>query len=182
MMEFQFLWKGITMFSIADFLDRAKARALIDSDYRLAKVIGITHSGISSYRMGKSLPNEAVIEQLCALSGDDPDLIAAQIQAARAKTGPAQVMWSRIALRLSGAAGSAILSLVITIGLIAPDQAQAGTTAPLDQYSAAIQQHIHRIKCRCVSGLVSGLFFLERLRYAYRGLPGICRLMVCAAL
>jgi hypothetical protein len=32
------------MFSVADLLDRAKAGANIDSDYRLAKVIGITHS------------------------------------------------------------------------------------------------------------------------------------------
>lgn len=77
------------MFSVANFLDRAKARASIDSDYRLAKVIGITHSVISGYRAGKSLPNESVIEQLCGLSGDDPDYIAAQIQAARAQEGPA---------------------------------------------------------------------------------------------
>lgn len=113
------------MFSIAAFLDRAKAKSSIDSDYRLAKVIGITHSGISSYRMGKSLPNESVIEQLCALSGDDPDLIAAQIQAARAKEGPARVMWSRIAARLAGGASTAILSVCVTIALIAASASDA---------------------------------------------------------
>lgn len=57
------------MFSVADFLDRAKARASIVSDYQLAKVIGKNHSVISGYRAGKSLPNESVIEQLCALTG-----------------------------------------------------------------------------------------------------------------
>lgn len=91
------------MFSIAEFLDSVKARASIDSDYRLAKVIGITHGAMTHYRMGRTLPNESVIEQLCALSGDDPDYIAAQIQAARAKDGPARVMWSRIAARLRSA-------------------------------------------------------------------------------
>lgn len=117
------------MFSIAEFLDRAKSRASIESDYRLAKVIGITHSGISSYRMGKTLPNESVIEQLCALSGDDPDLIAAQIQAARAKDAPAQVMWSRIAARLAGGASTAILSVLIFISLIAANVHDARASA-----------------------------------------------------
>jgi transcriptional regulator with XRE-family HTH domain len=107
------------MFSIADFLDRAKARALIDSDYRLAKVIGKSHQVISGYRSGKSLPNESVIEQLCALSGDDPDLIAAQIQAARVEDGPARDLWTRIALRLAGGASTAVLSVCFAIALIA---------------------------------------------------------------
>lgn len=85
------------MFSVAEFLDRAKVRANIESDYRLAKVIGKSHNVISGYRHGKSLPEESVIEQLCALSGDDPDLIAAQIQAARSKTPEARTMWLRVA-------------------------------------------------------------------------------------
>lgn len=121
------------MFSVANFLDRAKASASIDSDYRLAKVIGITHSVISGYRAGKSLPNESVIEQLCGLSGDDPDYIAAQIQAARSKDGPARVMWSRIAARLSGAATTAILSVCFTISLIAASASDARATT-LDAY------------------------------------------------
>ena len=121
------------MFSIAEFLDSVKARASIDSDYRLAKVIGKTHQAISSYRAGKTLPNESVIEQLCALSGDDPDYIAAQIQAARSQDGPARVMWSRIAARLSGAATTAILSVCFTISLIAASASDARATT-LDAY------------------------------------------------
>ena len=127
------------------------------------------------------MPDERVLEQLCALSGDDVAVFAAQIQSERARTSEGKAMWRMIAARLQSAAGGAILSLVITMGLIAPDQAQASTSDPLGHYNAAIQQSIHRIKCRCVSGLVNGLFFLERLRHTYKGLPGICRLMVCAA-
>ena len=37
------------MFSIANFLDDVKARAGIESDYRLAKVIEITHSAIIAF-------------------------------------------------------------------------------------------------------------------------------------
>lgn len=69
------------MFFIANLLDSAKAKANIESDYRLAKAIGKSHQVIIAYRVGKSLPEESVIEQLCALSGDDAGVIAAQIQA-----------------------------------------------------------------------------------------------------
>lgn len=107
------------MFSVAEFLDRAKVRANIESDYRLAKVIGKSHNVISGYRHGKSLPEESVIEQLCALSGDDPDLIAAQIQAARSKTPEARTMWLRVAARMAGHAQPAILAALFAIALIA---------------------------------------------------------------
>lgn len=103
------------MFSIAALLDRAKASAGIESDYRLAKVIGITHSAVTHYRMGRSLPNESVIDQLCALSGDDPDITMAQVQAARSKDAPARAAWLRIAARMSGAASTAILSALVLL-------------------------------------------------------------------
>lgn len=116
------------MFSIADLLSRAKAGAGIDSDYRLAKVIGISHQSITGYRTKNTLPNERVIEELCALSGDDPDLIAAQIQAARSQTEDARALWQRVAARLMMAAPTAILSVIFAMGLIAApsDVARAG--------------------------------------------------------
>lgn len=122
------------MFSVADLIERSKARANIDSDYRLAKVIKINQSAIGNYRAGRSLPNESVIEQLCALSGDDPDLIAAQIQAARVKDGPARELWNRIAMRLAGGATTAILSVVFAISFI------AGTAS--DAKAGAVQTQI----------------------------------------
>lgn len=124
------------MFSIARFLDHVKAAANIESDYRLAKVIGKNHSVITNYRSGKSLPNESMIEQLCALSGDDPDLIAAQVQAARVKDAPARAMWERIAARLQGGASTAFLSVLISLGLIAGTAQEArASAAPPSQMS-----------------------------------------------
>jgi hypothetical protein len=96
------------MFSIANLLDSAKARASIESDYRLAKVIGKSHQVISGYRSGKSLPEESVIEQICSLSGDDSGVVAAQIQAARSKSPEAVNMWLMIAQRLAAASGMMI--------------------------------------------------------------------------
>lgn len=104
---------------IDDLLDKSKTCANIDSDYRLSKVIGITHSAMTHYRMGRSLPNESVIEQLCALSGDDPAFIAAQVQALRSKTPEAKNLWLKVAARMAGGAQTAILSVLIAIVFVA---------------------------------------------------------------
>jgi Phage related protein len=117
------------MFSIANLLDTAKAKANLESDYRLSKVIGITHSAMTHYRMGRSLPNESIIGQLCALSGDDPDVIAAQIQAARSKSPEAKNLWLRVAARMSGGASTAILSVCFAIALIAGLATPTGASA-----------------------------------------------------
>lgn len=131
------------MFSIANLLDSAKAKAVIESDYRLAKIIGISHSAMTHYRMGRSLPNEKVIEQLCALSGDDPGVIAAEIQAARSKSPEAVNMWLMIAQRLSSdrrqtvrAVSTAILSVLFSLVLIASPSGSA-RAAGVDHIKAA---------------------------------------------
>ena len=127
------------MFKIARLLDSAKLGASIDSDYRLAKVIGITHAAVSGYRMGKALPKDKVIAQLCAMSGDDPHLMLAQIQLERASSPEAKGLWESLALRLAASdrrvvsrVQTAILSVCFAIGLIAvsTDDARAGDGQP----------------------------------------------------
>lgn len=134
------------MFSIANLLDSARAKANIESDYQLAKAIGITHQAMSAYRAGKTLPNARVIEQLCALSGADAGLTAAQVEAARAADGPVRLMWESVAKRLSGAASTAILSVVFAISLIAGYADPARASALDDSLNGASQQLIHRVK------------------------------------
>lgn len=107
------------MISIAKLLDAAKAKAGIESDYRLAKVIGISHNVISGYRSEKSMPNDKILAQLCALSGDDVAVVAAQVQAERAQSPEGRSMWLMIAKRLSGAASTAILSVVFALVFVA---------------------------------------------------------------
>ncbi len=121
---------------VAGLLDRAMSRAGIESDYRLAKVIGITHQAISGYRAGVSLPKDKVIAQLCALSGDDPHLLVAQIQAERASSPEAKNLWMTMAKRLAGGAQTAILSVLFTIVFVAaslmPERVEAKVVEKLD--------------------------------------------------
>lgn len=121
---------------IANLLDSAKAKAGIESDYRLAKVIGITHTALSAYRVGKSLPGDKVVAQLCALSGDDPQLVFAQVQAFKASSSETQSFWNTLVLRLQSdrrhavrGVGTAILSVLFSIVLIAGNIVDARASA-----------------------------------------------------
>ncbi len=107
------------MFSVASLLDRAKVKANIETDYRLAKVIGINQSALGNYRAGRSYPDERVLEQLCALSGDDLAVWAAQLQSERARTPEGKTVWLMIAKRLAGGATTAVLTVVCAIAMIA---------------------------------------------------------------
>jgi hypothetical protein len=127
--------------------------------------------------MGRNLPNEAIIEQLCALSGDDPDLVMAQIQATRAKDAPAQVMWSRIAARLAGGASTAILSVLFTISLIAASASDARATG----LTVLKTQAVNLIYIVSSTFLTVGVFLHERRHRWPQGFPGLLRLCAAAA-
>lgn len=157
------------MFSVANLLDRAKAVANIESDYRLAIVIGISHGGMTHYRQGRSLPNEKILAQLCALSGDDPGVIAAQIQAARSKSPEAKNLWMMIAARLSGAASTAILSVVFTISLIA-GYAEPARAAGQVALKKAVTDSLYIVS---ITFLSVGCYLRDR----HRQLPGVFQLI-----
>ena len=146
---------------VSDLLDKSKTYANIDSDYRLAKIIGITHSAVSSYRMGKTLPNEKVLSQLCAITGDDVAVIAAQIQSERSQSPEAKNLWLMVAKRLSGAALTVILSAWVLLGLSAtvPHESWAGDD------SAHSQNRVSTIYTSYLLGILTVPdFLLVRLR------------------
>ena len=161
------------MFLIADLLERAKAKGNIESDYRLAIVIGITHGAMTHYRQGRTLPNEKVIAQLCALSGDDPGVVAAQIQAARSKSPEAVNMWNMIAARLSGVASTAFLSVVLAISLIA-GYAQDARASGLNDSQKVKSDSLYIVSS---TFLTVGCWLLVRLRR----FTGLFRLCILAA-
>lgn len=130
------------MFSIAQLLDSAKARAGIETDYRLGKLIEKNHRNINNWRAGRSLPDEDSIQRLCALSGDDPELIAAQIQSRRAASEEARQLWQRVAERLAHApramAGHAQTIFLLVVFAIASIASGAVVARASDAKSPAI--------------------------------------------
>lgn len=69
--------------NIPALLDKAIFVHSLSSDYKLALVMGISQSSLISYRHGKTLPDARIISKLCDLTGDDPALIAAEIEEMR---------------------------------------------------------------------------------------------------
>jgi transcriptional regulator with XRE-family HTH domain len=161
------------MFSIANLLDRAKAQANIESDYRLAKVLRINQSALSNYRHGRALPGVEMIESLCALSGDDAGLMVAQVEAARAADGPVRNMWLSVAARLRGAASTAILSVCFAIALIAFPASDARAVT-VDAYKTGSVNLLYIVE--------STIFTVgDFLRVRLRRWAGVFRLGLCAS-
>lgn len=115
--------------NIAALLDKAKVIHKLPSDYKLALVLGVSFSTPANYRTGKTLPDARVISKICALTGDDPALLLAQIEAERAKTDDARALWREVVQRLQSTLHSAIFA-VLTVGVLwggLPSDAQAKT-------------------------------------------------------
>lgn len=86
----------------------------LPSDYKLALVMGVQQTTLGNYRTGKTLPDARVISKICELTGDDPAILAAEIEVERAKTDEARALWASIARRLSIAAAAGIGSAVLS--------------------------------------------------------------------
>jgi transcriptional regulator with XRE-family HTH domain len=120
------------MANIAKLLDKAKVIHNLPSDYKLALVMGVKQTTLKNYRDGITLPDARVITLICGLTGDDPALLAAEIEADRAKTDEARALWQNIARRLSlgAAAGitAAVLSGCLWVGDVASPVASVGSS------------------------------------------------------
>lgn len=145
------------MFEIAATLDRAKAQHGLASDYKLALVMGISHTALIGYRRGNTLPDTRVIRKITDLTGDDPALMTAQIEYERAKTDDARSIWADIAQRLklttktaqAGFARSGMMVCVALIaGLLALGQVHASVGGNGDIRTLDCAARIHRSLCR----------------------------------
>lgn len=85
-------------------LDAAKVRRGLDTDYKLAKALGVAPNYIANYRKGRSRPDDTIAQRLAALAGLDPDYVVACMHAERAATDDGRLTWERIAKRLQATA------------------------------------------------------------------------------
>jgi transcriptional regulator with XRE-family HTH domain len=144
------------MINIAALLDKAKDIHSLKSDYKLALVMGISQTALIHYRAGKSLPDARVISKICELTGDDAALLAAEIEAQRAKTDEARALWTSIARRLSlgVAAGisAAALSGCFWVSAAAFPTDLLHRVCILCKVQAVAAARRFRQRCRIVSG------------------------------
>ncbi|MBB1073625.1 helix-turn-helix domain-containing protein [Rhodoferax sp. 4810] len=109
----------------AQWIDRVKALRGWDSDYRVAKELGLGRQTISTYRSKTSnTMDEDTAVKVAAALGTNPAIILADQAMERAKNEDAKSAWGSILERLGGAAAMVLVS-VATLGM-APAPAHSG--------------------------------------------------------
>jgi transcriptional regulator with XRE-family HTH domain len=99
------------MLNANQLLDRAKEIHQC-SDYRLAKLLEVSHSAITNYRSGRSHPDDRVAHKLATLIGLDPSEVAVWMMAERARDDVSREIWLTLARRLEGISAGALSILV----------------------------------------------------------------------
>lgn len=152
--------------NVSALLDKAKLVHSLPSDYKLALVMGVDQKSLRNYRDGKTLPDARVISALCDLTGDDPALLLAQIEAERAKTTEARALWLQVVERLQSTLHAVILSALFGgafwSGFPAESQAKAPDFANSTVYTSwkmppGFTRHFQRLKRRAL-GIISRFF------------------------
>jgi predicted transcriptional regulator len=87
------------MLSTAELVALAKKQAGDVTDYRLAKILGISHSTVSSYQNGRSKPENPVAMRLAELAGIDPVAAMAAVNIERATSDGDRQAWELILAR-----------------------------------------------------------------------------------
>ncbi len=99
------------MKTTADFLDEIKELRNVQSDYAVAKILGVRHTNLSNYRHGRSHFDAAMCIKVAEVLNVEPAYIMACMEAERAKTDEIRKVWERAAKLLGGiAAGVAIMT------------------------------------------------------------------------
>ena len=119
----------------AEFLEALKAARRLPTDYALAKHYGINTQTVSSYRTGRTVPDDAMGVRIAQELNLDPGYVLAQLaaeRAERAKNDALAQTWHAIARRF-GVAASLVLAAFFLPALFSVWSIDAAQGAPLDQ-------------------------------------------------
>ncbi len=78
---------------INKLIDDAKSALGIETDYALAKILGLDNKRLYDYRKGHRQPDAYAATRLALAVGRDPLAVIAEIEAAVAKTEPRRSFW-----------------------------------------------------------------------------------------
>lgn len=132
--------------NVASLLDKAKLIHKLPSDYKLALVLGVDQKSLRNYRDLKTLPDARVIRLICDMTGDDPAILLAEVEAERAKTAEARALWLEVVQRLRSTLHAAFFAVVLggaaLVGL--PQDASAATSHFSQVKTLYIVEHLRR--------------------------------------
>ena len=91
------------MLSTSQLLAAAKQAQGIQSNYRLARILGTTDNTLSRWHSGRVIPDDAYAVRLAQLAGLDPGYVVAAMRAFREKDEHMRSIWMDMAERLAAA-------------------------------------------------------------------------------
>lgn len=119
---------------ITELLDRAKKRASLESDYALAKAIGIPTGNLSNIRKGRAHPSNEVAVQLATLAGLDEMQVIAEIEMRTANSEKKRNFWKHYIESRGIVATLGICA--IGLGIIATPETAEAKVLQLQNYDA----------------------------------------------
>jgi plasmid maintenance system antidote protein VapI len=84
-----------------EYLDEAKSKLGLPSDYALSKALGLTTSAISNYRAGRSRIDDDVALKLANLTGRNPFEVIAAANLERAKSPEMKALWASLMTKIA---------------------------------------------------------------------------------
>ncbi len=110
----------------AEYLDQAKKALNIQSDYALAKRLGVTRKAISTYRSGKSWPDAYACTRLAIILKLDPAQVIADLERQHEKNPARRDFWVFFLSRAALVAGICCTLALTSIGSTAEGWAVDG--------------------------------------------------------
>lgn len=112
--------------NINELIDLAKRKADLETDYKLAKAIGLSQAGIvSSWRKETRHPSNEEAVQLATLAGLDEMQVIAEIELRTAKNEKKRAFWEHF-LESRGFAACISMSALACSMILTPEPADAG--------------------------------------------------------
>jgi predicted transcriptional regulator len=92
-----------------EFISDLKTKTGLDSDYAIAKHLGITKTALSQYRLGKSFLGDQTAMKVAEMLEIDPAYVVACVHAERTKHAAEKKLWERIATLTAGIAATLLM-------------------------------------------------------------------------
>lgn len=124
---------------ITELLDRAKSMANIESDYALAKVLGITAGNLSNIRKGRAHPSNEVAVKIATLAKLEEMRVIAEIEMRTANTEKKREFWKSYIDTKGLTATLGLIALGLSI-LATPEPAEA-SVLQMQNYGAYFHAH-----------------------------------------
>lgn len=136
------------MKSTGQYLDEVKERLDLPSDYAIAKALGVTRAAISSYRTGRSMPDDLVCARIAAALDVEPMEVISAINYQRAKSDDARKLWETIWGKAAGAIALSLIACAVGALAVAPTTSRASDLSSESQKQAQYYNVVRKIFSR----------------------------------